>query len=84
MKTIINYFKKRQDERLRAKIALKTGHSVNDLQAVYEFIKGAPVSDKFGTTIDGDLILTESLTGHGEFSDKMYLKGSFRNDTEGL
>ena len=79
MKTIINYFKKRQDERLRAKIALKTGHNVNDLQTVYEFIKGAPVSDKFGATIDGGLILTESLTGHGEFSDKVSLKGAFQD-----
>lgn len=66
MKTIINYLKKRQDERLRAKIALKTGHNVDDFQTVYEFIKGG------------------SLSGQGVFSDKMYLKGSFRNDTEGL
>lgn len=54
MKTVINYFKKRQDERLRTKIALKTGHSVNDLQTVYEFIKGGTVAKTGnGVSMDG-------------------------------
>ena len=40
MKTITNYFKKRQEKRLRAKIALNAQYNVNDLVAVQEFING--------------------------------------------
>lgn len=48
MKTIINYFKKRQERRLRTKIALNASYIASDLQAIYGFIKNgaAPEMDK--------------------------------------
>lgn len=39
MKKIINYFRQRRDERLRARIALKRHYGTNELAAVHEFIK---------------------------------------------
>jgi len=86
MKCIINYFKRKKEERLRAKIALNTSYGVNDLNTVYEFVKGDSVpsesklnfTDKFDTTIDGGLIAT-LVDGRMTSID-----GSFRDNTKNL
>lgn len=87
MKAIINYFKKRQERRLRTRIALKASYRVNDLQAVYEFVKNEPpmitrsgyvFTDKFATTIDGGLV---SMAVNGKMN---FIDGSFCNNAKNL
>lgn len=60
MKCIINYFKRKKEERLRAKIALKGNYGANVLHIVYEFVKGKGKPSKTApiqSTEDGSLFL---------------------------
>lgn len=56
MKKIINYFKKRQNKRVRTKIALNASYGVNDLGAVYGFVKNNTCPSKTKTDIVGGYI----------------------------
>lgn len=39
MKTIINYFKKRKEKQLKAKIALNESYAANELEVAYGFVR---------------------------------------------
>lgn len=90
MKTIIDYFKKRKEERLRAKIALNGHFGMNELEAVCEFIKSGSLSgksgigstDKFGTEIDGGMMLSSDFKA--DEGGMSFIDGSLRDNTKNL